>query len=79
MRSSWVQAPRDGPIPGRKEAAKNIHISIDWLSSVSFGRGKIGKRVAVLGGGSTAMDCCCSAPPPRRRQMDVVVRSASKK
>src|SRR6202042_2265316 len=32
-------APR-GPhldIPGRKEAAANIHIGIDWLSSVSFG------------------------------------------
>ncbi len=28
---------RDLPIPGRHEAAANIHIGIDWLSSVSFG------------------------------------------
>ena len=27
---------RDLDIPGRKEAAKNIHIGIDWLNSVSF-------------------------------------------
>ena len=52
---------RDLDIPGRKEAAKNIHIGIDWLSSVSFGHiGSIGKRVIVLGGGNTAMDCCRS-------------------
>ena len=37
---------RDLDIPGRNEAAKNIHIGIDWLSSVSFGHiGKIGRRV----------------------------------
>src|SRR5882672_5962526 len=43
---------RDLDIPGRKEAAKNVHIGIDWLSSVSFGHvAKIGKRVVVLGGG----------------------------
>ena len=28
---------RDLDIPGRTEAAQNIHIGIDWLSSVSFG------------------------------------------
>ena len=50
---------RDLEIPGRQEAAANIHIGIDWLSSVSFGHvAKIGKRVIVLGGGNTAMDCC---------------------
>src|SRR5262249_15081278 len=48
---------RDLDILGRKEAAANIHIGIDWLSSVSFGHiSKIGKRVIVLGGGNTAMD-----------------------
>src|SRR4026207_478724 len=53
---------RDLDIPGRKEAAKNIHIGIDWLWSVSFGHiDKIGKRVVVLGGGNTAMDCRRSA------------------
>ena len=42
---------RDLDLPGRKDAAANIHIGIDWLSSVSFGHiEKIGKRVIVLGG-----------------------------
>ena len=59
---------RDLDVPGRKEAAANIHIGIDWLSIVSFGHiTKIGKRVIVLGGGNTAMDCCRSVAPPRRR------------
>ena len=67
---------RDLDVPGRKEAAKNIHIGIDWLSSVSFGHvSKIGKRVVVLGGGNTAMDCCRSARRLGGEQVDVVVRS----
>jgi NADPH-dependent glutamate synthase beta subunit-like oxidoreductase len=67
---------RDLEIPGRKEAAKNIHIGIDWLSSVSFGHiDKIGKRVVVLGGGNTAMDCCRSARRLGGEQVDVIVRS----
>jgi formate dehydrogenase (NADP+) beta subunit len=67
---------RDLEIPGRKDAAKNIHIGIDWLSSVSFGHvSKIGKRVVVLGGGNTAMDCCRSARRLGGEQVDVVVRS----
>ena len=67
---------RDLETPGRKEAAKNIHIGIDWLSSVSFGHiDKIGKRVVVLGGGNTAMDCCRSARRLGGEQVDVVVRS----
>src|SRR3981081_3905024 len=53
---------RDLDIPGRTEAAADIHIGIDWLSSVSFGHiTRIGKRVIVLGGGNTAMDCCRSS------------------
>ena len=67
---------RDLDIPGRSEAAANIHIGIDWLSSVSFGHiDKIGKRVVVLGGGNTAMDCCRSARRLGGEQVDVVVRS----
>jgi len=67
---------RDLDIPGRREAAANIHIGIDWLSSVSFGHiDKIGKRVVVLGGGNTAMDCCRSARRLGGEQVDVVVRS----
>jgi formate dehydrogenase beta subunit len=67
---------RDLDIPGRQEAAKNIHIGIDWLSSVSFGHvTRIGKRVIVLGGGNTAMDCCRSSRRLGGDEVTVVVRS----
>ncbi|HLG88138.1 MAG TPA: FAD-dependent oxidoreductase [Alphaproteobacteria bacterium] len=67
---------RDLDIPGRKEAAANIHIGIDWLSSVSFGHiDKIGKRVLILGGGNTAMDCCRSSRRLGGEDVRVVVRS----
>jgi NADPH-dependent glutamate synthase beta subunit-like oxidoreductase len=67
---------RDLDIPGRKEATANIHIGIDWLSSVSFGHiSKIGKRVIVLGGGNTAMDCCRSARRLGGDDVKVIVRS----
>jgi formate dehydrogenase beta subunit len=67
---------RDLDIPGRKEAAKNIHIGIDWLSNVSFGHiDKIGRRVVVLGGGNTAMDCCRTARRLGGEDVKVVVRS----
>ena len=67
---------RDLDVPGRTEAAKNIHIGIDWLSSVSFGHiDKIGKRVIVLGGGNTAMDCCRSSRRLGGEDVQVVVRS----
>ncbi|MGE0715842.1 MAG: FAD-dependent oxidoreductase [Alphaproteobacteria bacterium] len=63
-------------LPGRKEAAANIHIGIDWLSSVSFGHiERIGRRVIVLGGGNTAMDCCRSAKRLGGEEVTVVVRS----
>src|SRR5690349_24247528 len=46
-------------LPGRQEAAANIHIGIAWLESVAFGHiGKIGERVLIIGVGNTAMDCC---------------------
>jgi formate dehydrogenase beta subunit len=67
---------RDLDIPGRKAAAGNIHIGIDWLSSVSFGHiDRIGKRVIVLGGGNTAMDCCRSSRRLGGEDVRVVVRS----
>jgi len=67
---------RELEIPGRQEAAANIHIGIDWLSSVSFGHvEKIGKRVIVLGGGNTAMDCCRTSRRLGGEDVKVVVRS----
>ncbi|WP_298284615.1 FAD-dependent oxidoreductase [Acidocella sp.] len=70
---------RDLEIPGRQEAAANIHLGIDWLSSVSFGHiTAIGKRVIVLGGGNTAMDCCRSARRLGGEDVKVVVRSGFK-
>jgi formate dehydrogenase beta subunit len=67
---------RDLDIPGRKEAAKNVHIGIDWLSNVSFGHtDKIGKRVIVLGGGNTAMDCCRTSRRLGGEDVKVIVRS----
>jgi formate dehydrogenase (NADP+) beta subunit len=67
---------RDLDIPGRKEAAANIHIGIDWLANVAFGHvDRIGKRVIVLGGGNTAMDCCRSSRRLGGEKVNVVVRS----
>ena len=63
-------------LPGSVDAKANIHIGIDWLSSVSFGHtSKIGRRVIVLGGGNTAMDCCRTSRRLGGEQVTVVVRS----
>ena len=67
---------RDLDLPGRREAAANIQIGIDWLASVSFGHiDKIGRRVIVLGGGNTAMDCCRSSRRLGGDEVKVIVRS----
>jgi formate dehydrogenase (NADP+) beta subunit len=67
---------RDLDIPGRREAAANIHVGIDWLASVSFGHvERIGRRVIVLGGGNTAMDCCRTSRRLGGEEVRVVVRS----
>ena len=67
---------RDLELPGRQEAAANIHLGIDWLASVSFGHvTSVGKRVIVLGGGNTAMDCCRSAKRLGGEDVKVIVRS----
>jgi NADPH-dependent glutamate synthase beta subunit-like oxidoreductase/ferredoxin len=50
---------KDLDLPGRKEAADNVHIGITWLESVAFGHvDRIGERVLIIGVGNTAMDCC---------------------
>jgi formate dehydrogenase beta subunit len=67
---------RDLDIPGRREAADNVRVGIEWLASVFFGHThKIGRRVVVLGGGNTAMDCCRSARRLGGAEVKVVVRS----
>ncbi len=67
---------RDLYIPGRQEAAAQIHIGIDWLASVSFGHvTSVGEKVVVLGGGNTAMDCCRSARRLGSSNVKVIVRS----
>lgn len=67
---------RDLDIPGRQEGAANIHIGIDWLSSVAFEHTHaIGKKVIVLGGGNTAMDCCRTSLRLGAEQVKVIVRS----
>jgi len=67
---------RDLDLPGRQEAAAQIHVGLDWLASVYFGHvTKVGKRVLVLGGGNTAMDCCRSARRLGGEEVKVIVRS----
>jgi len=70
---------KDLDIPGRAEAADNIHIGIDWLTSVAFGHvEKIGRRVVVIGGGNTAMDCCRTALRLGAEAVTVTIRSPRK-
>ena len=67
---------RDIRIEGREEAGANIHIGIDWLTSIAFEHTKsIGKKVIVLGGGNTAMDCCRTAIRLGAEEVKVTVRS----
>ncbi|MEJ7746079.1 MAG: FAD-dependent oxidoreductase [Luteimonas sp.] len=68
---------RDLDLPGRTEGAeKNVHVGLDWLSSVYFGHvTAVGRRVLVLGGGNTAMDCCRSARRLGGTDVKVLVRS----
>ena len=67
---------RDIKIEGREEANDNIHIGIDWLTSIAFEHTKsVGKKVIVLGGGNTAMDCCRTAIRLGAEEVKVTVRS----
>jgi NADPH-dependent glutamate synthase beta subunit-like oxidoreductase/ferredoxin len=67
---------KDLDIPGRRAAAANIHIGIDWLTSVAFEHiNRIGKRVVVIGGGNTAMDCCRTGLRLGGEDVKVTVRS----
>jgi len=67
---------KDLNAPGRAAASRNIHIGIDWLTSVAFGHTeKIGRRVVVIGGGNTAMDCCRTALRLGAEMVTVTIRS----
>ena len=62
-------------LPGRDEAAANVHIGISWLESVAFGHiGHIGERVLIIGVGNTAMDCCRTSLRLGARQVKVMAR-----
>ncbi|MCI0405417.1 MAG: FAD-dependent oxidoreductase, partial [candidate division Zixibacteria bacterium] len=70
-------APRgkDLELPGRQEAAANIHIGIDWLESIAFGHiDKIGEKVLIIGVGNTAMDCCRSSRRLGGKDIKVMAR-----
>ena len=63
-------------LPGREAAGANVHVGIQWLSSVAFEHThKIGEKVIVLGGGNTAMDCCRTSRRLGGKEVKVVVRS----
>ena len=67
---------KDLNIEGRKDADANIHIGIDFLTSIAFEHiDSIGKKVIVLGGGNTAMDCCRSSLRLGAEDVKVAVRS----
>ena len=67
---------KDLKVTGRQEANANIHIGINFLTSVAFEHvTKIGRRVVVIGGGNTAMDCCRTALRLGAESVTVTVRS----
>jgi len=62
-------------LPGRAEAADNVHIGIGWLESVAFGHvDRIGERVLIIGVGNTAMDCCRTSLRLGARDVKVMAR-----
>ena len=66
-------------IPGRQEAAANIHLGIDWLEAIAFGHiDKVGEKVLIIGVGNTAMDCCRSSARLGGKDIIVMARKPRK-
>jgi formate dehydrogenase (NADP+) beta subunit len=66
-------------LPGRAEAAANIHIGIEWLASAHFGHiERIGERVLIIGVGNTAMDCCRTSRRLGGADVKVIARRSRK-
>ncbi|MBQ3283050.1 MAG: FAD-dependent oxidoreductase, partial [Atopobiaceae bacterium] len=68
---AWKSMPMR--VPG--EDLAGVHGGIDFLERLGLGeRPAIGKRVAVCGGGNTAMDCCRTAVRLGAKEVYVVYR-----
>ncbi len=68
-------------IPGRWDPAARdqIHIGIEWLSSVHFGHiESIGENVLIIGVGNTAMDCCRTSRRLGGTNTNVIARRGRK-
>jgi NADPH-dependent glutamate synthase beta subunit-like oxidoreductase/ferredoxin len=76
---SGAPTGKDLDVPGRQEAAANIHIGIEWLASAHFGHiERIGSRVLIVGVGNTAMDCCRTSRRLGGSDVKVIARRARK-
>ena len=76
---SGAPTGKDLDIPGRQDAAANIHIGIEWLASAHFGHiERIGSRVLIVGVGNTAMDCCRTSRRLGGTDVQVIARRSRK-
>jgi NADPH-dependent glutamate synthase beta subunit-like oxidoreductase len=74
-------APRgkDLDIPGRSEAAAQVHLGIEWLANVHFKHvERIEPRVIIIGVGNTAMDCCRTSKRLGATDVKVIARRGRK-
>ena len=68
-------------IPGRRDPsiAGQLHLGIEWLTSVHFGHiEKIEPRVLIIGVGNTAMDCCRTSKRLGATDVKVIARRGRK-
>jgi NADPH-dependent glutamate synthase beta subunit-like oxidoreductase/ferredoxin len=70
---------KDLDIPGRREAAAQVHLGIEWLANVHFKHvEKIEPRVIIIGVGNTAMDCCRTSKRLGATDVKVIARRGRK-